>query len=137
MDACDQVGGESPPKKDKSPSVYAYAIRYSHRHGTDVWIEHTAGNMPTEDSVIEKLGEDWEGDHREDEYIEIYGPDPALSSMSKSDAMRDIGAPLIESILSNAPSYARWMLKKSIKRSVESALEAVFFPSFGKKINTP
>jgi len=113
--------------ENESAKVYAYAICYSHKHGNDIWINHTAGDMPTEESVIEMLGDDWEGDHREDEHIEIYGPEPALSGMSKWDAMRDIGAPLTKSILSNLPWYARWILRSSVKSSVTSALDEVFF----------
>lgn len=48
-----------------------YIIRYSHRHGHDVWPVF-ATEQPSEDEVIAGL-EDWEGEEA-DEYIEIYGP---------------------------------------------------------------
>ena len=50
-----------------------YIIRYSHRHGHDVWPVFST-KAPTEDEIIEKL-EEWEGEEK-DEFIEISGPHP-------------------------------------------------------------
>lgn len=48
-----------------------WIVRYSHRHGHDVW-PVLSPEMPNEDEVIEGI-EDWEGEEK-DEYIEVYGP---------------------------------------------------------------
>lgn len=49
-----------------------FVILYFHRHGTDAW-PWFSKRKPTEKQVIATL-EDWEGDEREDEWIEIIGP---------------------------------------------------------------
>jgi hypothetical protein len=51
-----------------------YIIRYSHRHGHDVW-PHFSDEEPAEADIIEELeaAGQWEGEKR-DEYVEIYGP---------------------------------------------------------------
>lgn len=51
-----------------------YVIMHYHRHGTDAWPWYS-DVMPTEDEVIDtSLKELWEGDERDDEWIEIIGP---------------------------------------------------------------
>ena len=58
-----------------------YIIRYSHRHGHDVWPVF-ATKAPTEDEIIEGL-EEWEGEER-DEFVEITGPFevPAVTALT-------------------------------------------------------
>lgn len=54
-----------------------YIIRYSHKHGNDVWPEFRADAPDEEDVVTElRLGGAWEdGDEaRIDTYVEVYGP---------------------------------------------------------------
>lgn len=52
-----------------------WLVRYSHRHGDDVW---PVFHATTEDEQIEELrqADTWEGDTRSDEYLEVYGPFP-------------------------------------------------------------
>jgi len=52
--------------------VKCFVILYFHRHGTDAWPVFRK-KKPTEKQIIATL-EDWEGDEREDEWIEIIGP---------------------------------------------------------------
>lgn len=47
-----------------------YIVRYSHRHGHDVWPVF-ATKAPTEDEIIAGLDE---FEPERDEFIEIYGP---------------------------------------------------------------
>jgi len=47
-------------------------MNYHHRHGTDAWPVFQP-KKPTEKQIIKTL-EDWEGDEREDEWLEIRGP---------------------------------------------------------------
>lgn len=49
-----------------------WIVMHYHRYGTDVWPVF-AKRAPTEKSVIAKI-EDWEGDTRDDEWVEIIGP---------------------------------------------------------------
>ena len=50
-----------------------YIIRYSNRHGNDVWPIVSCKNISEED-VIQDLREDDQWEDRHDEFIEIYGP---------------------------------------------------------------
>ena len=58
---------------DKNTTKQLFIVTYHHRHGTDVWL--SLGSI-TEEEVIEKLkaADEWEGDTRDDEYVEITGP---------------------------------------------------------------
>jgi hypothetical protein len=49
-----------------------YIIRFSHKHGSDVWPRFTE-NAPSEDDIIDELkaADLWDG---RDEYVEVYGP---------------------------------------------------------------
>lgn len=49
-----------------------WVILYFHRYGTDGW-PWFSQRKPTEKQVISTLM-DWEGDEREDEWVEIVGP---------------------------------------------------------------
>ena len=49
-----------------------WVIVYYHRHGTDAWPVFRQ-RRPTEKQIIATLS-DWEGDEREDEWLEILGP---------------------------------------------------------------
>lgn len=51
-----------------------WVVRYSHRHGHDVWVEWSE---PSEQDVIASLKSDgvWdETDDQDGSYVEIYGP---------------------------------------------------------------
>ena len=52
-----------------------WIVIYSHRHGLDAWpiLQNADEAAPTNESVIASIP-DWEGDSREDEFIEIIGP---------------------------------------------------------------
>lgn len=50
-----------------------WVVLYFHRHGTDAWPVFQV-NRPTEKKIIAELQEEWEGDTRDDEWIEIRGP---------------------------------------------------------------
>lgn len=49
-----------------------WIVIYTHRHGVDVW-PFFSDEMPTESEITNNL-DDWEGDTREDEYVEVRGP---------------------------------------------------------------
>jgi hypothetical protein len=49
-----------------------WIVQYHHRFGVDAWPVFNT-RKPTERQVIKTLY-DWEGDEREDEWIEILGP---------------------------------------------------------------
>lgn len=57
---------------DKNPKQL-FIVTFHHRHGTDVW---PSFEPITEEEVIEKLkaNDEWEGDTRDDEYVEVTGP---------------------------------------------------------------
>jgi hypothetical protein len=52
-----------------------YIVCYEHRHGVDVWpiFVRPGEPAPTAEDVIEGLS-NWEGDSREDEFLEVQGP---------------------------------------------------------------
>lgn len=49
---------------------------YHHRFGTDVFPFFLEPNEELTDEMVisEKIGDEWEGDEREDEWLEHYGP---------------------------------------------------------------
>jgi len=56
--------------------MLVYAMLYHHRFGSDVYLlRRQDGEKPTDEDGISLL-EDWEGDTREDEWIDIIGPLP-------------------------------------------------------------
>ena len=57
-----------------------WIVQYNHRYGVDTWPVLSAAE-PQSKEIIKDL-EDWEGDDRADEYIEIVGPF-CLSSMKR------------------------------------------------------
>jgi len=63
-----------------------YIIRYSHRHGHDVWPVFST-TEPSEDEIIANL-DDWEGEEA-DEYLEITGPHP-YPAEGLSTALRNV-----------------------------------------------
>lgn len=69
-----------------------YIIRFSHRHGNDLW-PHFSKEAPSEEDIIENLkeGEIWDGG---DEYVEITGPftNPLYASLRRMvDGYDDTG----------------------------------------------
>jgi hypothetical protein len=49
-----------------------WVVLYVHRFGSDAWVVF-AERKPTKKQIIKTLM-DWEGDERDDEYVEIRGP---------------------------------------------------------------
>lgn len=62
--------------KEEAPVKVLWIAVYTHRFGNDVIPYFRTLDQPlTEEEVIENL-DDWEGDTREDEHIDIAGPYP-------------------------------------------------------------
>lgn len=60
-----------------------WVVIYHHRHGVDAWPVFRKKRKPTEKQIIKTLA-DWEGDTREDEWLEIRGPFEILEELWSS-----------------------------------------------------
>ena len=56
--------------------MYLYISVYYHRFGQNIKPIFVGDNdlAPEPEDIIEALGDDWEGDTRDDEHIDIFGP---------------------------------------------------------------